>query len=344
MSSAFVAAGLLWFVVFVYAVAGSVDFGATFWKMVFARRGLTEAVLVAEHYVSPLWEATNVFLVLIVVGLVGFFPGAAFAYGNLLLLPGSLILILLALRGAALGYGYGVQGASARWLVVVSGLTAVLLPALLVSVLPVSQGGFAYLRAGAPVLDVGALLTSPTAYAYLAFGLASGLFVSAAFLADYAHTAGSAQAYEIYRRQAYWSGPVMLIAGVAALFLIPSASWLQPRLQQQWPWFVTSLVAFAGALALLGPARPGGAAAGPAGRPRWAVVLVGLQLALADVGYGLAHAPYLLYPQVPTASAFSNQAMFSALLWVVLIGLAVLAPGFVWLWRLFVVDVRYTRR
>jgi cytochrome d ubiquinol oxidase subunit II len=65
---------------------------------------------------------------------------------------------------------------------------------------------------------------------------------------------------------------------------------------------------------------------------------------VADIGYGLAHAPYILYPQVPTAAAFSNEAMFCALLWVVLVGRGLLVPAFLWLWRLFVLDPRYTRR
>jgi cytochrome d ubiquinol oxidase subunit II len=339
VSAPFAAAGLLWFVVFVYAMAGSVDFGATFWQLVCAETGEREAEQVARRYVSPLWEATNVFLVLIAVALVGFFPNAAYAYGTVLLVPGSLILVLLALRGSFLAYGHAGSASPAlvRW---VTGVTAVLLPALLVSVLPISQGGFVHRVGGTYTLDGAALLRSPTFWAHLVFGLSAGLFISSTFLADYAASAGTEAAYRAFRRRALRTGPLMIGAGVAALFVIPADPWLQLRLQAEWPWFVGSLVAFLLAYAvLLGPDRPRLAPA----RPRWAVVFAGVQFALADVAYGLAHAPYLLYPFLPTAAAFSNPAMFAAILRVTLVGMAVVIPGFVWLWRLFVLDPRYTR-
>ncbi len=46
----------------------------------------------------------------------------------------------------------------------------------------------------------------------------------------------------------------------------------------------------------------------------------------------------MLYPFVYTDGAFSSDVMFYALLWVTVIGLALLVPGFIWLWRLFIVD------
>lgn len=346
MSSAWQAAGLLWLVVFVYALAGSVDLGATFWRMMFAHRGRREAQRVAERCVSPLWEAANVFLVLIAVAMVGFFPGGSYAYGTVLLLPLSAVLVLLALRGAFLAFTHAAPGPPrAFW--DVAGVTGILLPALLITVLPVSQGGFVSGSGARLALALGRLAGSPTLYAYAVFGVAASLFLSAAFLADYAHTAGAREAYRAYRRQATWSGPLMLLAGVAALFVFPSSAWMQHRLRVEGPWFLASLPCFALALgALWWPVGAADRSAAPrdSGRPRWAVALVGLQLALADIGYGLAHAPYLLYPQVSTAAGFSNQAVFSGLVWVVVIGLCLLVPGFVWMWRLFVLDPRYTRQ
>lgn len=55
-----------------------------------------------------------------------------------------------------------------------------------------------------------------------------------------------------------------------------------------------------------------------------------------------AHAPYLLHPDVGTAAAFTDSAMFVALLVAVIAGVAVLVPAFIWPWRLFVIDPRYT--
>jgi cytochrome d ubiquinol oxidase subunit II len=329
---AYTAAALLWALVSIYALAGSVDFGATFWRMVFLWRGHAEAATVAEHYVSPLWEVTNVFLVLIAVVLFGFFPGATYALGTALLVPIALVLFLLALRGATLGYAYA-GGEAARILPFVSGVTAILLPALLVLVLPASAGGFVSLRRPEVGVDLPALLAHAATYAYIAFGLAAALFISATFLADYARSSLREHAYRAYRQQALWAGPVMMAAGLVALFVLPVAPWLEVRLRAEWPWFLSSLLCFCAAMGVLAAQA----------RPRWAVVVVGVQFLLADVGYGAAHASYLLYPDAPTLAAFSGAVMFRALLWVTLVGLALLVPAFVWLWRLFVTDPRYGR-
>lgn len=339
MPSDYAAAGLLWLVVLVYALAGCVDFGATFWRLRTAATGERAARRVAERYLSPLWEATNVFLVLIAVALVGFFPYAAYAFGSVLLLPGCLILLLLGLRGGLLVHTYGGGGLAgpAR---LVTGLAALLLPALLAAVLPISQGGLVRESAGRLLLDLPALLRSPDVYAYLAFGLVSALFISATFLSDYAATAGDREALVAYRSRALAAGPAALLCGIAALLLLPAQSWFAARLWAQWPWFAASLAACGLALAALRPAPPGERASG---RPRRAVLLVGWQYACAGFGYGLAHAPYLLYPYAPTAASFTNRAMDAALLWVVLAGFLLLIPAFIWLWRLFVLDTRYTR-
>jgi cytochrome d ubiquinol oxidase subunit II len=325
VSGPYLAAGLIWFVVYVYALAGSVDFGATFWRMLFRLRGKDEAARIADRYVSPLWEATNVFLVLIAVGLVGFFPGAAYVFGTVLIGPASLILILLALRGTALGYGYVLDS---RAVDVVGGVTAVLLPATLVLVLPISAGGF--VSGGS--LDVGTLLASPVTYAYLGFGLAAGLSISATFLADYARTAGSRPATATYRRIALWAGPLAIAVGAAAIYGVHSEPWLDTRLLAVWPWFGGSLLAFLAALGALVRYST-----------RLAVLATGVQFGLAQAGYGLAHAPYLMYPTASTAASFTRPEMFTAILAVVIGGMALLTPAFLWLWRLFVVDSRYTR-
>lgn len=250
-------------------------------------------------------------------------------------MPGSLILILLALRGALISYGYALKSPV---LTAVTGLSAALIPALMVAVLPISAGGFVAVNAaGAAILNLATLFMSPGTYAYVVFGLTAGLFISATFLADYSRTAENEEAYLAFRRQALWAGPVAIAAGVAALFIVPSPAWLESRLAGEWPWFVGSLAAFLGAISAFNWRNQPSP-----GRPRWAVLLTVVQFGLAIMGYGAAHAQYLLFPQVPTAEAFTGSAMFSALLLAVIVGVVVLVPAFIWLWRLFVIDPRYT--
>lgn len=57
---------ILWALIFVYSILGSIDFGAGFWGMVYAKHP-TLAAKLANRYLSPTWEVTNTFLVFVVV-------------------------------------------------------------------------------------------------------------------------------------------------------------------------------------------------------------------------------------------------------------------------------------
>lgn len=335
MNAMVLAASIVWLVLYVYSLAGSVDFGAGFWEMAFPGRNASE---VAARYVGPFWEITNVFLIMLAVAIVGFFPGAAFDLGAVLLVPGSLILVLLALRGAFLVYSYTADR-HRQALRVVAGVTGILVPALLVSVLPVSAGGYVALVNGFPQLNLVTLFTSPNEYAFVLFGLTMELFFSALFLAGYARKAGDEEAYGLYRKHALWLGPVNLVlAALVTLTLPPAASWLAQGLVREWPLFGLSLVAFAvGYWALF---RRGSEGKLP-GSPRMATAAVAVQLGLATLAFGLAHAQYMIYPYTTLSAGFTDGTMFGTLLIVTLISLVLFLPGFIWYWRLFVSDRTY---
>jgi cytochrome d ubiquinol oxidase subunit II len=318
-----------------------VDFGAGFWALVFDRRSGTRAAQIANRYLSPSWEVTNVFLVLIAVAMVGFFPKAAFWLGTILLVPVSLVLILLTIRSSFMVYSYSTKRFSRplRW---VSGLTGVLIPGLLLSVLPISLGGFVELSPGGnPSLSFGKLLASPTEYAHLAFGISSELFLAALFLSDYAHEAGETSTYLSYRKIAMAMGPLTLLTAVLAIYtMAPEATWIVVRIGEQLPWFMASIVSFAigySALWIKNGQRP-------PGKPRWAITFVIGQYFLASIGYGMAHLPYILFPYLTVGQAITNDATFRSLLVSYSIGIAVLAPGFYMFWRLFLKDKKYISR
>lgn len=338
MTHATMAITLLWAFIFAYAILGSVDFGAGFWSLVFDRHARTRAAQIANRYLSPSWEVTNVFLVLIAVALVGFFPKGAYWFGTVLIVPVCLVLVLLTVRSSFMVYSYSTLRFS-RWLRWISGATGLLIPGLLLSVLPVSLGGFIALAPdGAPSLLFGKLLLSPTEYAHLAFGISSELFLAALFLSDYAHEADEFATYRVYRKAALVVGPLTLITAVLATYsMAPEAAWIVSRIEAQGGWFFASIVSLAiGYSALWWPHKPGAR-----GRPRVAVTFVIGQYLLASIGYGLAHLPYLIYPHVTVEQAFTNNRMFYSLLVSYLIGTAVLAPGFYMFWRLFLKDKRY---
>jgi len=337
-----IAIGMLWLFVFVYAIAAAIDFGAGFWSWYYLRHRQTNATSIANRYLSPSWEVTNVFVVLIVVALVSFFPGATVTLGTVLLVPASLVLALLAIRSAFLVYSHAVDKYK-RALVVTSGITGFLIPAILILVLPITYGGFIGEVDGAERLLWGELLTAWSTYAYIGFAVASTLFLSSLLLCDYAHVAEDWDAYRIYRRDAVIVGPVAFLFSVLIVVTMNwDASWLYDNLLMEKGWILASVVSFAiGYYALF--LRHGRGGQYP-GRPRLAMVAITVQYLLAAAGYGRAHLPFIVFPNVTIESGFTDEATFHALFWSYIIGFAILTPGFIWFWRMFMEDKQYVKQ
>src|SRR5699024_11387597 len=80
------------------------------------------------RYLNPVWEVTNVFFVFFFVGMVGFFPDTAKYFGTVLLLPASIALILLTIRGSF--YAFENYGPDSKliWLAMY-GLAGLFIPA-----------------------------------------------------------------------------------------------------------------------------------------------------------------------------------------------------------------------
>lgn len=339
MSDSTLAIFIIWCFLFVYSILGSIDFGAGFWAMLFGRRADTNAADIANRFLSPSWKVTNVFLVLLVVALVGFFPFAMPLLGTLLVTPVCLVLVLLTLRSSFMVYSH-VSPRYVPLLRFVSGITGLLIPGLLVTLLPVTLGGFVEIANGHPYVLTGKLLTSRTEYAHLGFGIATELFLSALFLADYAREAEDEQAYRVYRHIAVAIGPLTLLTGMlATVSMVPEAQWLVERLRDRVLWFILSAAAFAIGYSALWWKAGGGRT----GVPRAAVVFVIVQYGLASFGYGAAHLPYILYPYLTIEQGITNAAMFRSLLVGYGVGTLVLVPVFIWFWRLFLKDRRYLK-
>jgi len=303
--------------------------------MVFSKKN-PQAATIANRFLSPSWEVTNVFLVLLVVALVGFFPRAAYLLGTLLLVPVSLVLVLLLFRSSFMVYAYSVQR-KVRSLRLVSGITGVLIPGLLVSVLPITLGGFIHGEGGYPQLRYAELLESPSLYAYLGFGIATELFLSALFLSDFSRQAGDESTYRHYRTLAVYAGPIAMLLAVVATFTVnEEARWMVNRMREQGVWFMLSAAAFLAGYVSLWIKRKG-----RLGWPRLAFIFVVIQFALASYAYGKAHMPYIVYPYLTVDEGITNHPMFVSLLWGYAVGTVILLPVFVLFWWLFLKDKRY---
>ncbi|MFC7062880.1 cytochrome d ubiquinol oxidase subunit II [Halobacillus seohaensis] len=340
MEPSIIAITLLWSLLFIYSILGSLDFGAGFWGMIYGQSNKTGASQIANRFLSPAWEVTNVFFVIFVVALVSFFPFATTMLGSVLLIPVGLGLVLLTIRTTFMVFAKHANKYK-RVLVITSGVTGLIIPALLVSILPITLGGFIKIVDDYPQLQYGELLTHPTLYMHIAFGLSTELFISAVFLMDYAKEAEDWSAYHTYRLHAKWLGPVSIIIAMLTIGTMPEeASWLVSNIEANPLWFGLSILFFLLGYASLYFKR----SSGRHGLARLAVIFIIIQYAIAIYAYGSAHLPYLIYPDLTVADGFTNPTVFYHLLIVYAVGFSILIPAFILFWKLFLKDQRYLKQ
>jgi cytochrome bd ubiquinol oxidase subunit II len=325
---------VLWTFLFGYIIVASIDFGAGFfgyYSVATGKKHITYKII--ERYLSPVWEVTNVFLVFFYIGMVGFFPDTAYYYGTALLVPGSLALILLSIRGAY--YAFSNYGSKQNiGYMLLYGITGLLIPAALSTVLVISEGGIIDIVDGRIVLLWGKLLGSLYTWSVIILALVSVLYISAMFLTYYADKAQDKPAYKILRGYAlFWSLPTIL-ASLFAFYAISkhNTEHFNNMLNIKW-MFIVSFICFLVAVYLVWKSRNLGVS----------FIFVMLQFGFAFFGYGRAHLPYLLYPYISIHEHFTNESMAYALVAAFIAGLLVLVPSIVLLLRLFLFDAAYVR-
>src|SRR5579872_1834986 len=82
--------------IFIYMILSSIEFGTSFFQL---NPNILIDDTILKKYIQPVWEVTNVFLVFAIVSIFTFFPGATYYLGTNLLVPISLGLTVLGLRG-----------------------------------------------------------------------------------------------------------------------------------------------------------------------------------------------------------------------------------------------------
>lgn len=323
---------VLWIFLFGYVIVASIDFGAGFFNAYSILTGrshiLTEII---KRYLSPVWEVTNVFLVFFFVGIVGFFPQTAFYYGTILLVPVSISLILLAVRGSYYAFeSYSSEGH--KGYAFAYGVAGLLIPASLSVVFTVSEGGFVEMVNGQPQLDYWKLYTSPFSWSIVLLSIVAVLYISAVFLTWYAWKAGDNPASELMRKYALlWSTP-LIITAIGIIYEMRSHNIAHFENMINFTWmFILSALLFLVTVWFIWKKRNYGLA----------VVLLILQFAFAFFGYGGSHYPYLLYPYLTIHDGFTNREMAIALVIVFIAGLCLLIPSLYLLFRLFLFNKDY---
>ncbi|WP_217586213.1 cytochrome d ubiquinol oxidase subunit II [Lentibacillus saliphilus] len=325
---------VLWTFLFGYVIIASIDFGAGFFNA-FSEFTNKQHILtkIIQRYLSPVWEVTNVFLVFFFVGIIGFFPKTAFYYGTVLLIPVSIAVVLLGIRGSYYAFEtYGTKGH--KGYAFMYGVAGLFLPAALSIVLTISEGGFVAIVSGQPTLDYWALFTSPLSWSIVALSLTAVLYISAVFLTWYANKAEDVDATNLLRKYALtWAFPMIITAGGIIYQLSSHNPAHYERILGIWWMFAISTLFFLGTVWLIWKRKNYGLAFG---------LLVG-QFAFAFYGYGISHYPYLLYPYLTIYDSFTNEAMAISLIVAFILGLLLLIPSLYLLLRLFLFSKDYVR-
>ncbi|MBO2945550.1 cytochrome d ubiquinol oxidase subunit II [Paenibacillus sp. F411] len=336
MSYGLTAITVLWTFLFGYLIIASIDFGAGFFSFYSVVTGHENKIHnIIQRYLSPVWEVTNVFLIFFVVGLVGFFPDAAYYYGTALLVPGSLATVLLALRGAYYAYStYGHHKGHNRLYMGVYGATGLLIPAALSTILAISEGGIIHMDEGKVGISWVNFFMNPYTWSVIVLALVSVLYISAMFLCYYADRAKDRAAFQVVRGYALlWSGPT-IAASLLAFFQInrQNPEHFQNMLNMAW-MFIASFLCFAAAIYLVYRQK----------RLGLSFMLVILQFGFAWYGYGRSHLPYILYDQISIYESITSETMAVAMISAFVLGLLVLIPSLVLLLWLFLFNANYVR-
>ncbi|MBM7573352.1 cytochrome d ubiquinol oxidase subunit II [Aquibacillus albus] len=325
---------VLWLFLFGYVIVASIDFGAGFfnaYSLLINKHHIISGII--QRYLSPVWEVTNVFLVFFFVGVVGFFPRTAFYYGTSLLVPASIAIVLLAIRGSYYAFTTYGELRHKGW-TYLYGFSGLFIPASLSIVLTISEGGFITEDEAGLALDYWALFTSPLTWSIVVLSLTSVLYISAAFLTWYANKAKDHQATELLRKYALvWAFPAIITATGIIVELRTHNPVHFNRLVDLWFLFGISFVLFLGSVYLIWKRKNYGIA----------FTLLTGQFLVAFFAYGISHYPYLLYPYLTIYDSFTSEEMAVALIVAFIAGLGLLLPSLFLLLKLFLFNKDYVQ-
>jgi cytochrome d ubiquinol oxidase subunit II len=318
--------GLVMLGITAYAVLGSADFGAGFWDLTAGgdRRGGRIRGMI-QHSMAPVWEANHVWLIFVLVILWTAFPVAFGSVFSTLFVPLSLAAIGIIFRGAAFALrGQAATIREARLLGALFASSSVLIPFCLGAAL----GGVASGRVpvGNAAGDPWSSWLNPTSVLAGVLGVVTGAHLAAVYLTGDSTRVGEQDLVRAFRARALVTGVIAGGIALAGLLVVRSdARDLFDDLISGWA-LVCVLASAAGGVATIALVW--------AGRFGPARATAAMSVAAILIGWALAQDPYLLPPDLTLDEAAAPDATLSAVLIGLGIGLVVLAPSLVLLYRL----------
>jgi cytochrome bd ubiquinol oxidase subunit II len=334
-----------------YVLFAGADFGGGVWDLFASGPRSREQRELISHAIGPIWEANHVWLIVVVVVLFVCFPPAFAAFGTVLHIPLSLMLIGIVLRGSAFvfrAYSYGPRAEQRRWGQVFA-ISSLVTPVVLgmcvgavasgrvgdalagigygpAAVLPSSASS---VSAGAPRVSFASLYMlpwlSPFTIAVGAMALALFSFLAATYLTVEAE--GDAELQDDFRRRALASALASIVAATVALVLGATRGGVMARLVGVgWslPLLIASgLACVASILALLRR------------RYRLARLGAGAWVTLVLWGWVVAQFPLIIPPSLTIDAAAAPRRVLTDTLVVLAIGGVILIPSLWYMIRVF---------
>jgi cytochrome d ubiquinol oxidase subunit II len=322
-------AGLIAVSLNAYVLLGGADFGGGVWDLLATGPRRDRQREVISHAIGPIWEANHVWLILAIVLTFSCFPPVFARLGIVLHIPLSLMLVGIVLRGSAFTFRtYDDQhdAVQRRWGRIFAGASLVTPVLLGICIGAVASGHAGPLPAAGSFADrfVDPWLTP--------FSLAVGLMA----LALFAHLAAvfltlesdDPALIEDFRARALWSGIALFLVAFGALLIARDQAPLMGvgLLVSPWslPFHVATGLAAIAVLAALWRRRY-----------HLARVAVGLQVSLILWGWAVSQYPYLVPPDLSIQDAAAPSATLRLVLIALGLGIVVLLPSLVYLFRVF---------
>lgn len=317
----------LWLSIIIYAALGGADFGGGVWDFIAHLSKRKDEQELITSSIGPVWEANNVWLIYLVVGLYTAFPTVSYTLAIALYIPLTLALVGVVMRGAAFAFRSHFQGTAqlrVTWGLLFN-LASLLTPFFLgVTAAAVASGKIRVRNGQVPVALVGIWL-SPFAIIVGLLAIALCTALAAVYLAAQAQRYEREKLADIFRMRAFIAGGVTAVLGIVGIALMPSQapilwSGLFSRTYAIWAVGVTILLGLATAAALYFKKRI------------LARILVDLDVAAMLGSWGLAQVPYIVPPDLTVANAASPPATMKDFMLSAILGLLILLPS---LWFLF---------
>jgi cytochrome bd ubiquinol oxidase subunit II len=316
------AAALIVIGLIAYVILGGADFGTGIWDLTARDEPMRARI---KRSMGPVWEANHVWLIFVLVMLWTAFPDAFGSIMSTLAIPLFGAAVGIILRGGAFALrGEAATIIESRGLGAVFALSSLLVPFFLGA----AVGGIAsgQVPVGNSEGDAWSSWWNATSVLVGLIAVATGAHLAAVWLGADSNRAGQPDLVREFRTRALGSGVVAGGLAVAGLLVVRSdVSDLYDGL--------TSGAALA---CVIGSAVAGVATLALEWRSRFEPARYTAAAAVGAIvaGFALAQRPYLLPPELTVREAAAPDATLAALLGCVAVGLLVLVPALVLLFRL----------